>query len=85
MAKKKKKDSRTAEMFNKLFNIAPAGKESADPYSDIAMGMVYIAIGGICYWLSRSNFTRVLWILMSIVAAYQIIRGIIYLVRHGVK
>ncbi|MCI8567447.1 MAG: hypothetical protein HFI39_14260 [Lachnospiraceae bacterium] len=60
----------------------PAGP---DPYSDIAMGLLYVVIGGVCHLVSRTDFTKTMLILISLVAAYMIIRGIVILVKKGRK
>lgn len=56
-----------------------------DPYSDIALGLLYIVIGAVCHFISRSDFTRTMLVLISIVAVYMIVRGIVFLVKKGKK
>lgn len=56
-----------------------------DPYSDIAMALLYIVIGVTCHAISKTSFTRTLMIMICIVAAYMIVRAAAALIKKGKK
>lgn len=66
-------------------NVAPAGKPSIDPYGDIAMALFMIAVGGICHLWAKTQLTKVVFIMMCVVAVYLAGRGILTLIKGDKK
>ncbi len=66
-------------------NVAPAGRASTDPTGDIASGIFLVAMGAVCHLWSKTQFTKVMWILMCVVAVYLAGRGIMALIKQNKK
>ena len=81
-SEKKKVKKARAPMFQ---NVAPAGKDSTDPYGDIASALLMVAIGGICHMWSKTMFTKVLFIMMCVVAVYLAGRAVGALIKKNKK
>lgn len=74
------KEKEKKPMFH---NVAPAGKPSIDPYGDIAMALFLVAVGGFCHWWAKKQLTKVLFVLMCVVAVYLAGRGILTLIKKN--
>ncbi len=66
-------------------NVAPAGRPSSDPTGDISAGLFMVAVGGLCHMWSKTQFTKVLFIMMCVVAVYVAGRGVIALIKNNKK
>ena len=73
-----KKEQRTV-----FQNVAPAGRESTDPTGDIAAGIFMAVVGALCHLWSKTTFTKVMWIMMCVVAVYLVFRGIKALLKQN--
>ncbi len=78
--KESQKKKEQKPLFN---NVAPAGRASKDPAEDVAMGLFLVAVGGVCHLWSKTQLTKVLFIMMCVVAVYLVGRGVMAFIKNG--